>query len=132
MRTDYKVGLTVGIGFAVLLVVILATRPRKAPAPAPAQQPQQIAPVQERPVNLAPVPAPEPNLQQSQVQPVAPPVPPPRPPRVHTVREGETLSDISERYYGTPNRWERIYRANQSIIRDPDRIHPGMRLIIPD
>ena len=68
-----------------------------------------------------------------QGQPVQAVTPPPATPtRTHVVLEGETLSDISDRYYGTPNRWDKIVRANQSTLKDPDRIYPGMKLVIPD
>src|SRR5262249_45225014 len=30
-------------------------------------------------------------------------------PRMHTVAEGDSLSRISLRYYGTPNRWQEIF-----------------------
>ena len=74
---------------------------------------------------------PGPSLPQGQpVQAVTPP--PTTPTRTHTVLEGESLSDISDRYYGTPNRWDKIVRANQSTIKDPDRIYPGMKLVIPE
>ncbi|MBP8303423.1 MAG: LysM peptidoglycan-binding domain-containing protein [Phycisphaerae bacterium] len=62
----------------------------------------------------------------------APPVAAPAPKRTHVVREGETLSDISDRYYNTPNLWGKIVGANRSVIQDPDRIYPGTRLEIPD
>ncbi|MDH7598083.1 MAG: LysM peptidoglycan-binding domain-containing protein [Sedimentisphaerales bacterium] len=136
MTTDYKVGLALGIGLAVLLVVFFVTRPRRLPSSAPAQSSQEVPTQQISP----PVPAPVAGPNEAQIQvpvpapiePIAPSVPPPRPQRVHVVREGETLSDIAERYYGTPNRWLRIYKANESVIKDPDRIYPGMRLVIPD
>lgn len=67
---------------------------------------------------------------QASAQPTAPAAVTPA--RMHTVREGETLSDISDRYYDNPNLWDKIVRANRSVIRDPDRIYPGMRLEIPD
>lgn len=135
MRKDYKVGLALGVIFTVLLVVILGIRPRKAPTPAPASQVQPAQP-QPAPFVPGPVTQPEPNVPrpepkiptigQPQPQPQQPPV------RTHLVREGETLSDISERYYGTPHQWQKIYKANRSVIKDPDHIYPGMKLVIPD
>ena len=49
--------------------------------------------------------------------------------RVHTVARGDTLRKISQRYYGTPDRWKPIATAN--AIRNPDRITVGQRLRIP-
>jgi nucleoid-associated protein YgaU len=49
----------------------------------------------------------------------------------HVVQEGETLRTISMRYYGTKERWQDIYRANQTEIANPDEIRAGQELIIP-
>ena len=48
----------------------------------------------------------------------------------HTVKPGEDLWDLSQRYYGDPWLWERIYAANHAIIRDPHWIYPGQTLDI--
>ncbi|MCW7942959.1 transglycosylase [Streptomyces hygroscopicus] len=46
----------------------------------------------------------------------------------YTVRSGDTLSDIAERYGTT---WQRLYERNKSVIGgDPDMIVPGQRLAI--
>ena len=52
--------------------------------------------------------------------------------RIHTVEQGETLSGISQKYYGTASGWQKIYVANRNILSSPDRLRPGMRLVIPD
>jgi len=52
--------------------------------------------------------------------------------RFHIVREGETLSDISYRYYGSANKWQKIREANRSVIRDANKLSPGTKLIIPE
>jgi nucleoid-associated protein YgaU len=49
----------------------------------------------------------------------------------HVVMKGETLSSISQKYYGTPDKWEDIYKANKVRIKDPDHIEPGWELTIP-
>jgi len=51
-------------------------------------------------------------------------------PRYHTVREGETLSSISEKYYGSENKWQKILDYNREII-TADGIRVGQQLIIP-
>lgn len=51
--------------------------------------------------------------------------------RYHTVKQGETLSSISSLYYGTPTEWKKIYDANRSILPAPQKLRPGMNLIIP-
>jgi LysM repeat protein len=52
--------------------------------------------------------------------------------RFHIVREDETLSAISQQYYGSANNWQKIFQANRSRLKDPNRITPGTKLIIPD
>jgi nucleoid-associated protein YgaU len=84
------------------------------------------------PVGTAPVSGAYP-----QVQPPSTPIPVPaaeatKPARTHVVIEGESLSDIADHYYGSSDQWVKIHRANRSTIKDPDRIFPGMKLVIPD
>lgn len=51
--------------------------------------------------------------------------------RSHTVADGDSLTRISLRYYGTPNRWQDIYDANRDILRGENALRPGQRLKIP-
>jgi nucleoid-associated protein YgaU len=53
-------------------------------------------------------------------------------PKIHIVRTGETLSDISYKYYGSSNKWRKILDANRSQIKDANRLRPGTELIIPE
>lgn len=64
---------------------------------------------------------------------VAEPVETPAPalPRIHTVTSGETLSAISQRYYGTPNRWQEIFNANRDVMSSPNQLALDMKLRIP-
>ena len=50
----------------------------------------------------------------------------------HTIREGETLSGISQEYYGSENKWQKILNANRNVIRDANKLKPGTKLIIPE
>ncbi|MGB2807004.1 MAG: secretin N-terminal domain-containing protein, partial [Sedimentisphaerales bacterium] len=50
--------------------------------------------------------------------------------KYHTVREGETLSSISEKYYGSENKWQKILDYNREII-TADGIRVGQQLIMP-
>ncbi len=52
--------------------------------------------------------------------------------RFHFVRKEETLSAISQQYYGDRNKWRKILEANKSVIKDPNKLQPGTKLIIPD
>ncbi|MAJ28698.1 hypothetical protein CBD41_04705 [bacterium TMED181] len=49
---------------------------------------------------------------------------------IHTVRDGETLSAIAQRYFGTEN-YSRILEANRQILSNPNRLKIGMKLKIP-
>ncbi|MFC0676748.1 LysM peptidoglycan-binding domain-containing protein [Lysobacter korlensis] len=53
-------------------------------------------------------------------------------PRTHTVQQGESLSKIAQQVYGRADRWKLIFEANRDKISDPDLIHPGQVLVIPD
>ncbi|MFT5462290.1 MAG: hypothetical protein ACI8QS_001166 [Planctomycetota bacterium] len=49
----------------------------------------------------------------------------------YTVRDGDSLSKISELFYGTKHRWKEIYDANRDVMDTPDRVKLGMVLLIP-
>ena len=55
----------------------------------------------------------------------------PAPARVHVVAEGDSLTRISARYYGTTNRWQDIYDANRDVLKCENALRPGQRLKIP-
>lgn len=50
----------------------------------------------------------------------------------HLVQRGETLSSIAAKYLGNANRYDELYQANADQLRDPNDVHPGMTLRIPD
>lgn len=49
--------------------------------------------------------------------------------QTYTVQAGDNLSKISKQFYGDPNKYQSIVRANQ--LENPDKIRPGQKLIIP-
>lgn len=51
--------------------------------------------------------------------------------QLHFVKSGESLSQISQRYYGTTNRWGEIADANAHLIADVNKIPVGTPLVIP-
>ncbi|MGH7788647.1 MAG: LysM peptidoglycan-binding domain-containing protein [Candidatus Binatia bacterium] len=65
-------------------------------------------------------------------QPPATPAPAPAAPRTYTVAAGDSLSKIAKKVYGDANQWKRIFEANRDVIKNPDLIHPGQTLKIPD
>ncbi|QDT89488.1 LysM peptidoglycan-binding domain-containing protein [Gimesia algae] len=59
------------------------------------------------------------------VQPAAPQI------RIHTVKAGETLSEISIHYLGTSRKYREIFNLNRDQLRSPNDIREGMKLRIP-
>jgi LysM repeat protein len=51
--------------------------------------------------------------------------------RTYTVRPGDTLSAIAQRFYGNPADWPWLYHVNSSVVRNPNDIYVGERLKIP-
>ena len=52
-------------------------------------------------------------------------------PQTHTVESGDTLSTISQRYYGTPSRYMDIYQANRDRLKTANALKIGQKLRIP-
>ncbi|MCB0449182.1 MAG: LysM peptidoglycan-binding domain-containing protein [Confluentibacter sp.] len=50
----------------------------------------------------------------------------------HTVKSGETLSKIAKQYYDNASKYNAIFQANTNILKNPDLIHPGQELVIPN
>ncbi len=55
-----------------------------------------------------------------------------RQPKVHEVQSGDTLSSIAKKHYGDANAYQKIFAANQPMLKDPDEIYAGQVLIIPE
>jgi nucleoid-associated protein YgaU len=51
--------------------------------------------------------------------------------RMYIVGEGDTLSSIARKFYGSAVARGRILAANGGVIRDPFFVQPGWRLRIP-
>lgn len=47
------------------------------------------------------------------------------------VREGDTLSSLAAEHLGDAQRWPELARANDDLVRDPDRIESGWVLNLP-
>lgn len=50
----------------------------------------------------------------------------------HTVESGESLSLIAKHYYQDPQKYRQIFEANSDKLKNPDLIHPGQELKIPN
>ncbi len=51
--------------------------------------------------------------------------------RAHTVKKGETLSGIASAYYKNAGKWKKIYDANKDVIKNPNVLIPGTKIVIP-
>jgi len=52
--------------------------------------------------------------------------------KTYTVKSGDSLSKIAKQFYGDAGKWKKIHAANADKIPNPDLIHPGLQLTIPD
>lgn len=52
-------------------------------------------------------------------------------PSNYTVQPGDTLSSISRKVFGTPNKWREIFNANRDRLATPEALKPGQTLKIP-
>lgn len=50
----------------------------------------------------------------------------------HIVAKGETLGGIAKKYYGKVMKYKDIFEANTDVLKNPDVIHPGQELVIPN
>lgn len=49
----------------------------------------------------------------------------------YVVKRGDTLWAIAKKYYGNGAQYPKIYNANRNIIKNPNLIYPGQKLVIP-
>ena len=49
----------------------------------------------------------------------------------YRVGERETLSEIAGRFLGRSSRWVEIYRLNQTVVKDPNKLKAGLILALP-
>ena len=50
---------------------------------------------------------------------------------VHVVKKGDTLSKIAKDVYGDMMKYNKIFEANRSILKNADSIEVGQELVIP-
>lgn len=161
MRRDLKIGMLIGVGVVICATVALSMWPGvsveerirrnmiEGGSPSGSQPPK---PIDARPGNLV-IPERKPGeTNEPIVRPFAGETKPkpvetgqksgpgattetakPKPAEtIHVVAQDETLSRISQRYYGTSGQWQKILQANSAILKDPTKIKPGMKLVIPN
>jgi NitT/TauT family transport system substrate-binding protein len=49
----------------------------------------------------------------------------------YTIKAGDTLSKLAERFYGAPMKWQKIYEANTQSVKNPNYIYIGQVIKIP-
>ena len=144
MQRDLKIGLVVGLVLAAIAAVWLSTRPSlsiKARMLKPhsaipretdtslhsldAESPEKAA-IDEQPAFTTDLP------DTASTETAVPEQEKIETRKFHIVRKGETLSDISYRYYGSAGKWRKILNANRKAVEDPRKLRPGTRLIIPE
>jgi nucleoid-associated protein YgaU len=125
MQRDFKTGMALGLALVIIVVAGLSTRPglsTKARAMRHNPAAHRKMGVPPRPLSGR-TPTKQANDEQSKEI---------KTERFHIVRSGETLSDISRQYYGSADKWQKILGADRSPVKEPNRIRPGTRLIIPE
>ncbi|MBA7608209.1 hypothetical protein ES703_15385 [subsurface metagenome] len=145
MQKDLKIGLVLGLVLAALAAVWLSTRPSlsikaRMPHSRKAGFPEEIT-IDEQPRFITDLPntastetTAAVKSEQSNVYDFAVHEQPEeiKALKFHIVRKGETLSNISYKYYGSASKWQKILNANRKAIKDPRKLRPGTRLIIPE
>src|SRR5436305_8023967 len=51
--------------------------------------------------------------------------------RTYTVKPGDSMTKISQEFYGHANQYMKIFEANRDKLTDPDKVRAGMELVIP-
>ena len=49
----------------------------------------------------------------------------------YTVQKGDTLQKISQKFYNTTKKWNKIFKANSDVLKAPNKIYPGQVINIP-
>ena len=142
MQKDLKIGLVLGLALAASAVLWLATRPSLSPRarmsrianPIPAQEsfssPNDLSAneantADNQPTTISPEPEFPDSTHYEQTEKI-------KPQKFHIVLKKQTLSAISQKYYGSAGKWQKILDANKRTIKDPNILIPGTKLIIPD
>jgi len=137
MQRDFKIGMVVGLVVAIAAAIWFATRPSLSPrarilrarSNTSPGEPQGNLGTASSPVTAEGIDNNQSPIVNNQLYEQAEKI---ETQRFHIVCDGENLSAISLKYYGSANKWPKILDANRSVVKDPDKITPGTKLIIPD
>ena len=93
----------------------------------------EVKPAEEKPADNAEVKPAEEKPADSAAAPAPTGINPPDPTNstVYEVKSGDTLGSIARKNYGNARFSNVIFKANADILKDPNRLRPGMKLILP-
>lgn len=138
MRRDFKTGIMIGAGLAIIAFLVLSVLPgesvesRLRNRATIKSEPVVGIPAVSRPVDAETPIQPEPKpAKDPPAETMRPAIPARKVHRIHVVAPGQTLSSIAMDYYGNTD-WSKIGQANPEATADPGRLKVGTRLIIPD
>lgn len=137
MQKDLKIGLALGLVLVASALLWLATRPSLSPIArmshtpdtVPAEEYFEQANEKDTTDNQPPAISSQPELPDSTKYEQTEKI---KTQKFHIVLKGQTLTQISQKYYGSAGNWKKILDANRDIIKDPNKLIPGTKLIIPD
>lgn len=49
----------------------------------------------------------------------------------YTVKKGDTIQSIAKKYYGAQSKWKQIYNTNRDVLKSPEQLQQGMKLVLP-
>jgi nucleoid-associated protein YgaU len=137
MQKDLKIGFALGLVMVASVLLWLATRPSLSPIARISRSPYTV-PAEEyfkqaiekdttdnQPTAISPQPELPDSTKYEQTEKI-------KTQKFHIVLKKQTLSTISQKYYGSAGNWKKILDANRDIIKDPNKLIPGTKLIIPD
>ena len=137
MQKDLKIGMLLGLVLVMAVMLWLSIGPGLSPK-ARIQHLRNVATVQENsgspnnhPTNSSATIQPDSTIY-SAGHPTVEQAEKIKTQKFHIIRQGETLSEISYKYYGSANKWRMILTANRNEIEDVSKLKPGTKIIIPE
>ena len=137
MQKDLKIGMLLGLVLVTVAMLWLSTGPNLSPK-AGGSDPRSNPPPREGPArsnnfstNSLTVQSAEDNQSGPRDSTIYEQTGKIKTQKFHIVRQGETLSEISHKYYGSANKWRMILDANRNEIEDVSKLKPGTKIIIP-
>jgi len=127
MQRDFKIGMALGLVLVAIVVVLLSTRPGLS-IQARMQSPDSAV---HRKMGISPLANSIKPRKENAIWANSEPPKEIQNERIHIVSNGETLSDISCKYYGSADKWQKILGADRFPVKDPGKLKPGARLIVP-